>query len=76
MLFLDRLWVRAFCAVILVEAFRSWTDTTDLTGFQILNWMSAPTDSTPPSQVLTYSNSVAVYISVVQNISHLIFVRT
>lgn len=47
--FLARLWVKAFCAAILVEAFKSWTDTTDMTGFQILNWMSAPTNNMPPS---------------------------
>lgn len=52
--FLARLWVKAFWAVILVEALRSWTDTTDMTGFQILNWMSAPTGRTPPSWVVTY----------------------
>lgn len=61
--FLARLCVKAFCAVILVEAFRSWTDTTDMTGFQILNWMSAPTDNTPPSCVVTYSGRSTIYVS-------------
>lgn len=51
---LHKLWVIAFCAVSRVEAFRSCTATTDMTGFQIRNWMSAPTDTSPPSLVFTY----------------------
>ncbi len=52
--FLLRVCIMAFCAVRRVEAFRSCTATTDITGLQIRNWISAPTDTRPPSLVMTF----------------------
>lgn len=52
--FLLKVCIMAFCAVRRVEAFRSCTATTDITGLQIRNWISAPTDTRPPSLVLTF----------------------
>lgn len=52
--FLLKFCIMALCAVRRVEAFRSCTATTDITGLQIRNWMSAPTDTRPPSLVVTF----------------------